>query len=381
MQNTDTFAGKTFPTPKGGIITVLGVVQRIPNRPKYVWMSCSICSDDDELWPEGSMCCLPGALTKGCVPCSCSKKPTLTLEQHMIITKRLLVGTPHKVMFVSRPKENGSVVATILCPDHGEWTCSTDSIKNRTHGCMKCYRSTISNRVRKPESDARKEIIDVAAKLGHEFIEFIGGYTGSHSRASMKCIDHGYFDVLVTNYRKEKANCPKCRYIKTSRSCKKREPVYIERILSALDGRSDKFLSWDGEFSGAKSKLILDCAEHGAFSVHYGNLLNGAGCPKCAGYGFQSSDSGFVYLLESMDKSAIKVGISNKPDQRIRQLRNATPFEFSVLDMFEMNGVKALSVESDCHSEFMSAGLSGFDGCTEWMRHDPAIIEYIQQRA
>lgn len=381
MQKADPFVGKTFATPKGGIITVLGVVQRVTNRPKYVWVSCSICSMDDELWPEGSICCMPGSLTKGCAPCSCSKKPTLTLEQHLLIARRSVDGSMHKVISVSRPKENGSVIARILCLDHGEWTCSTDSLRKRTHGCQKCYQETISSRVRKPETESVEEIKEVAARLGHEFIEFIGGYSGAHSRASMQCFEHGAFDVLVTNYRKEKANCPKCRYLKTSSSCKKREPIYLERVMRALDGSQYKFVSWSDDFIGAKSKVLLSCDNHGEFSVYYGNLLVGAGCPKCAGYGFQSSYSGFVYILESLDKSSIKVGISNKPDQRMRQLANATPFEFSVLGMFEMDGALAMSIESDCHNRFMSAGLSGFDGCTEWMRYDPSIIEYVQQRA
>lgn len=86
-------------------------------------------------------------------------------------------------------------------------------------------------------------------------------------------------------------------------------------------------------------------------------------------------------MLESECKSYLKVGISNKPSQRLMQLRRATPFKFDVLSILEMDGHLAHDLELEIHSENENAGLSGFDGFTEWLINKPEIIERIQQRA
>ena len=86
-------------------------------------------------------------------------------------------------------------------------------------------------------------------------------------------------------------------------------------------------------------------------------------------------------MLESDCKNYLKIGISNKPAQRLMQLRRATPFKFEVLSILEMDGYLAHDLELEVHSNNESAGLSGFDGFTEWLINKPQIIEYIQQRA
>ena len=45
------FVGSTLPTPKGGVLTVIGLSAR-ESRAKYYKTRCSICSEDTELFPD-----------------------------------------------------------------------------------------------------------------------------------------------------------------------------------------------------------------------------------------------------------------------------------------------------------------------------------------
>jgi hypothetical protein len=128
--------------------------------------------------------------------------------------------------------------------------------------------------------------------------------------------------------------------------------------------------------------LAVRCKDHGVFRISYANLVyHERRCPSCSVTGFKSAIDGYVYALKSDCGAYMKVGISNKPEIRIPQLSRATPFSFTVDGVFQTSGVNAQDTEKAAHLEFMSAGLSGFDGCTEWLRYDPAIVQYVEQRA
>lgn len=381
MQDSDTFIGQKFPTPRGGTITVLGSVPKKPNKDRRYWLGCSICSRDVELWPEGSMCCLAGALRKGSVPCGCSRKPSWTLEQYAIKAKRLIGPTSYRFVGVSRIEGQKSCMVEIECKEHGNWMCASDAIESRKVGCQKCSFEKISSRVRKPKSVAEIELSFCAAGNGHRFVGFDGEYSGANTRAIIECPEHGVFDRSVSSYLGAKSNCSKCRYSKLTDASNAREPKLRERVSKKLESNNYSFVSWDGDFCGTSSRIIGLCQEHGDFCIGYNGVIKGSRCQSCAKYGFRSCENGFIYALESTDRSLIKVGVSNKIDQRMQQLRKATPIEFEISMAISMHGRKALDIERECHMKFSSAELTGFDGATEWLRYDPDIIEYIKQRA
>jgi hypothetical protein len=105
-------------------------------------------------------------------------------------------------------------------------------------------------------------------------------------------------------------------------------------------------------------------------------------CPGCAAGGFDQTSEGYLYALRSDCGAYLKVGISNYPNDRIPFLSRRTPFAFVKQSEIKFDiGLHARNLERDTHKAFESAGLRGFDGATEWLKYDPDIIEYIQQRA
>ena len=91
--------------------------------------------------------------------------------------------------------------------------------------------------------------------------------------------------------------------------------------------------------------------------------------------GFTNHKPSWVYFLLSEDLKDIKIGISNNPAQRIKVLRRATPFKFSVLHMHHFKpDESAQSVEKYYHRKYETSGFSGFDGATEWVKISPEIL-------
>ncbi|AUR92230.1 meiotically up-regulated protein 113 [Vibrio phage 1.170.O._10N.261.52.C3] len=82
--------GRTYSTTKGGTLTVEGIHSRIKGgKGTAVFnLSCSICSLDIELSPEGSITSIKSSLDRGHAPCGCSDKPNWSKEQYMVKIQR-----------------------------------------------------------------------------------------------------------------------------------------------------------------------------------------------------------------------------------------------------------------------------------------------------
>lgn len=86
-KSQEEFIGNTFPTPKGGVLTVVGVNGRRGSH-TYFELRCSICSEDEELWPKGSICDYKSHITSGRVTCGCVLNPKWKKDQYTLRIKR-----------------------------------------------------------------------------------------------------------------------------------------------------------------------------------------------------------------------------------------------------------------------------------------------------
>lgn len=82
------FIGSTFKTPKGGVLTVVGVSRdKVGTQPKFI-CECSVCSLDKELWEYGSITTTKPRLLNYNIPCGCSKSPVWKESQYYVRVKR-----------------------------------------------------------------------------------------------------------------------------------------------------------------------------------------------------------------------------------------------------------------------------------------------------
>jgi len=338
-----------------------------------------------------------------------------------------------KVKFVSCDDTEIKSVSMVLvkCNNGHEWKATAAQLCHVKTGCKIC-----AGLAKKSEHEVINEINKID---GVSFIKFkSGSYQGAKSKVLCSCDKCGHTDeVIVDNLIRRKSFCRKCagtfsyskneyiEKINSARSsvsfvsfdseivnqktrvtllcdcghkwetsvqqaasgragCKKCSKCYqfdySERESQINNLGGIRFKKWIDKRKkcNVDSRFIAGCDSCGSeWEISIDNAIRGKSCPNCAGYGFNKCLDGFVYMLKSNCGKHLKVGISNYPEKRIRQLEKATPFCFNVIGIAKMDGELCRSIESRFHKDYNSSLLSGFDGCTEWILFcDDAVNEF-----
>ena len=128
---------------------------------------------------------------------------------------------------------------------------------------------------------SEQERIDRITKAGegrYRFVRWDGPFKGTGSKAVCHCEIDGYeWSTNVNSLLGMGTGCPQC--------AGKRKWTANERIDQINAKPNIKFVRWDGEFKGARSKAICRCEIDGyewSACVH-GLVNNGTGCPRCGG--------------------------------------------------------------------------------------------------
>lgn len=152
------------------------------------------------------------------------------------------------------------------------------------------------------------------------------------------------------------------------------------RQINALPNIS--FVRWVGGYRSNKSKAVCRCVIDGfEWAAAVSSLISGGrGCPKCAPYGFDPAKRGTLYLLRSDCGSMVKIGISNDHERRHRDLKRATPFDWSCIELLHGDGEAIADMEKELHSITEQAAFSQpFDGYTEWRKWDDRLPMWIKR--
>lgn len=247
---------------------------------------------------------------------------------------------------------NNKVKMLIFCPEHGEfWQRPDNHLSGK--GCMKCARKIIDKvQVKKIEDFIEESKLKHCGKYDYSKVK----YVNAHTKVCIICQEHGEFWQEPQHHRNG-AGCKKC-----GGALVWRKDEFIERANIIHNSKYDYSKV---EYVKSITKVCIICPEHGEFwqspNAHFVN-----GCPSCSIYGFKPDKRGFVYVLINDETQFIKIGISNDPERRISQLRRNTPFNFSVISIYEHPN--APKEEKRLHKLNPSAGLKGFDGATEWRK-------------
>ena len=85
----------------------------------------------------------------------------------------------------------------------------------------------------------------------------------------------------------------------------------------------------------------------------------------------RTAKAGYVYLLQS-PTNAYKIGISKRPDDRLRTFSVKLPFEISYVCLIATQDMYGL--ETKLHAQFADKRING-----EWFALDDADVEYIKE--
>lgn len=212
------------------------------------------------------------------------------------------------------------------------------------------------------------------------FVRWDGEYKNSKSKAICRCAVDGHEWSVQASSIINLGKCPKCGRV--SGANWRRIPA--EERIGQINGLPNiSFVRWADEYRNEKSKAVCRCAVDGfEWSSEINNLINsGRGCPKCAKSGYDPSEHGMLYVLRSECGSMVKIGISNNYKRRHIELRRATPFAWSCIELLHSDdGAFIAKAEKELHSLTEQAQFSEpFDGYTEWRKWDDRIPMWIEE--
>ena len=209
-----------------------------------------------------------------------------------------------------------------------------------------------------------KEVYDKVTSLGFEVLSvdlmasnptFYMSYKGYECDTSARSLKQGSFPNIYNFYH-----------------------IYNSSIEKA---KSEGFIDPSVEYGGGFAQIVLT---KGDISVKYPlSNFRAGNRPAELGFsgGFSKDLDGYLYILLSEDKSAIKVGISNNVARRLVEHERLSPFPFELMDCFHFpNGGDAYRIEQAVHDmgEILSAKQRDGSISKEWMKFDGDVIKNIR---
>lgn len=203
-----------------------------------------------------------------------------------------------------------------------------------------------------------------------------------HTKVPIVCPIHGIFEQTPNKHMAGRG-CPECAVYNRSNKRRSTKEDFINKANIIHDF---KYNYDDVIYVNTQTKVKIKCPAHGFFEQTPGNhthSISPTGCPSCSLKGLNFSEPCVLYILvNDIDlPELIKIGITNNFRQRFKKLKRKTPFKIEKLNEFHFqNGRTAYNLEQNIHNNFkhLNAGLTGFEGCTEWFYYSPKILDYIK---
>lgn len=192
-----------------------------------------------------------------------------------------------------------------------------------------------------------------------------------------------------------KCRCIRCRRIVTPRysnvksghrGCKSCAHTQITEAAAVQVMKSVDFKPLEPYPGNAKTKWRCKCLRCKAISTpRYDTALKGKRCARCAGFGFNPNESAIVYVLENLQLSSVKIGITKASGNRLDLFAKAG-WETVETYFFEQ-GHKARTVEKAVLKRIREdlripphltkADMAGMNGWTETVSANLLAVEAI----
>lgn len=373
----------TFPTPKGGVLTIVGWKGRIGSNKKYI-VKCSICSQDDELFGDGTFSKLRYDLTKGRIPCGCSPNPRWTENQNRVRVQREATARGLKFLGWSSKYNVKNTKLLLSCPLHGEWNSTSIEGFLRGRGCPACGADkTRETNLKEDSLHITSFIATGAFKEGTTFWrserENSRGYPAYWHYSCPVCSSDEYVKaglcsgVFESNIRGLKIGSLACRCSKSYCWTQEQREYQLNK---EMERRRDNnladytFVGWKDEYKNSYSKFKYLCKEHGEQIISVNGFLSGCGCPECKG---KAQRQAYINVVTDGDGDgipvALKLGIANSSPNRLRNQNYKNLFQMDNLGVWEFPTIKSCkAAEKECKKKLTCGVLNERelkDGWTE----------------
>lgn len=279
-------------------------------------LKCAVCSSDPELFGEGYFRASMSDLSRGGLPCGCSRITKWTKEQHEVICKRK------------------------------------------------------------------------AKEFGIEFISFIGEFKGAKTKCLLNCPEHGSYEMGKLSYlvNRNQKGCGSCKAEVTSKRVTKSDEVMIQSFMKfGVFHEDTKFWRSDRvDSNGYKIywKMFCPVCLEEAES-YYGSLQSG--CKPCACKSTKQNRAYITGVYDSYNIIAVKFGVARSPERRLKEQTSKTIYDLETLGVWEFpKESMCLIAERECKSRLECAVLPKeeiMDGYTEtsYVRNIDSIISIYEE--
>ena len=247
---------------------------------------------------------------------------------------------------------------TITCKKHGDFEQRPDAHFNG-HGCAKCGKESAAI---KKSQEAKDGFIEKAREVHGDRYDYDRVvYIHSKDKVVITCKIHGDFEQ-TPNCHLNGNGCAKCsgKYNYSTQ----------EWVQEARAVHGDRYGYERVVYIRSKDRVIITCTNHGDFEQVPHSHLSGKGCPSCPRRYDQPTS---LYLMHN-GLGKVKVGFSIDADRRISQLNSNAPFRAELLETWTLPDTPTVrKIEGKVHRKLAKyhAGLSGFDGASEWFNVSP----------
>lgn len=246
---------------------------------------------------------------------------------------------------------------TITCKEHGDFEQVAHS-HLAGNGCAKCGG--------RHQYSTAEWIIEAKKTHGDRYNYSKTVYIRARDRVIITCKEHGDFEQRATNHLTGDG-CSKCSG--------KHQHSTVEWIIEAKKTHGDRYDYSKTVYIRADDRVTITCKEHGDFEQEAGNHLTGKGCSRC----FWDRDQPTAIYLMQMG-AQVKIGISINPESRLAQLNRNNPEPARIVTTWTLEDFPAAhAMEQQLHQRLCNhhAGLTGFNGATEWFNTTPCHAEWV----
>lgn len=257
---------------------------------------------------------------------------------------------------------NARTKVSITCAKHGDF-----EQRSASHlmgwGCAKCGRELTAAKL---SQKAKNSFIEKARAVHGDLYDY-GRVVYMHSKDKVfiTCKLHGDFEQSPSHHLMG-SGCAKCagKHIYSTQ----------EWVQEAIAVHGDRYDYSKTVYAHSQEKVFITCNQHGAFEQTPSNHLSGSGCPSCPARHDQPTN---LYLMHNA-LGKVKVGYAIDLNRRITELNSTAPFEAELLETWTLPDTPTVrKIESKVHRKLAKyhAGLSGFEGATEWFNTTPEMAK------
>lgn len=191
---------------KDGRLEVVGIAGRDLRSIALFKVTCTECSKDPELFPDGYFISRKGELEKEKFPCGCSINYVWDEQQCLLRMKRLRDNENFTVHGFAEEFHGNKTEVTCECHIHKyKWETTVNELMSDRGNCTKC-----SNKYRPTEQELLFKLEEICKKHNYKLIGFPDGFKNKESKLIYVCPIHGKKFVTYNNFMYSGTRCPNC---------------------------------------------------------------------------------------------------------------------------------------------------------------------------